>query len=283
MRIVRAPADVAQAFRAAQAEAAAAFGVPDVYVERYVEGPRHIEIQVMADSKGSVVHLGERECSIQRRHQKLVEEAPSAALSAELRERLCEVGVQAMKRIGYHNVGTLEFLLEPARGQVYFMEMNTRVQVEHTVTEEVTGVDIVREQILIAAGQKLSFQAPLQPRGHAIEVRINAEHPETFAPSPGKITALHIPGGLGVRVDTHIYSQYVVPPNYDSLLAKLIVHGPTRPAAIARLKRALGEFVVEGIHTNLAFHRRLVEHPEYIAGNIDTGFLERMGETPTRA
>jgi acetyl-CoA carboxylase biotin carboxylase subunit len=276
MKIVEGPGRLGQLVATARAEALAAFGNPDVYVERYVVRPRHIELQVVADAHGNVAHLGERECSIQRRHQKLVEEAPSAVLSPELRQRFCDIGTEAMKRLGYRNVGTLEFLLEPARGEFYFMAMNTRVQVEHTVTEMVTGVDIVREQILIALGEKLSMRGPLKPRGHAIEVRVNAEHPETFAPSPGKITALHLPGGFGVRVDTHIYDQYVVPPNYDSLLAKLIVHAPDRRQAIARLKRALGEFVVEGIETNLAFHRRLVDHPEYIAGTVDTGFLERL-------
>jgi acetyl-CoA carboxylase biotin carboxylase subunit len=276
MKIVDGPSRLVQQVMTARAEALAGFGNPDVYIERYVVRPRHIELQVVADEHGNVAHLGERECSIQRRHQKLVEEAPSAVLPPALREKLAQIGTTAMKKLGYHNVGTLEFLLEPGRGELYFMEMNTRVQVEHTVTEEVTGIDIVREQLLIAAGQKLSFESPITPRGHAIEVRINAEHPETFAPSPGKITALHIPGGLGVRVDTHIYSQYVVPPNYDSLLAKLIVHGPTRAQAIARLKRALAEFVVEGIDTNLAFHRRLVDHPDFLAANVDTGFLERL-------
>jgi acetyl-CoA carboxylase biotin carboxylase subunit len=260
----------------ARAEAQAAFGNPDVYVERYVTRPRHIEMQVIADKLGHYEHLGERECSIQRRHQKLVEEAPSPALDDSMREKLGKVAVKAIESIGYFSVGTLEFLYEEERNAFYFMEMNTRIQVEHTVTEEVTGVDLLREQILVALGGELPFRGGLRPRGHSIELRINAEHPVTFAPSPGKITALHLPGGLGVRVDTHIYDQYVVPPNYDSLLAKLIVHAPDRKMAIARLKRCLAEFIVEGIHTNIDFHKRLVDHPDFIAGKLDTGFIARM-------
>jgi acetyl-CoA carboxylase biotin carboxylase subunit len=195
-----------------------------------------------------------------------------------VRAKFGEIAIKAISSIGYHSVGTLEFLYEEARGQFYFMEMNTRIQVEHTVTEMVTGLDLVREQILLAMGEKLSFSGPLKPRGHSIEVRVNAEDPVTFAPSPGKITALHVPGGFGVRVDTHIYDQYVVPPNYDSLLAKLIVHAEDRPMAVRRLKRALGEFVVEGIQTNIPFHLRLVDHPDFQAAKFDTGFLARMAE-----
>ncbi len=278
MKIVDGPARLGQLLQMARSEAQAAFGNPDVYVERYITRPRHIEMQVIGDMHGHHAHLGERECSIQRRHQKLVEEAPSIALSEEMRAKLGGIAVKAIASIGYHSVGTLEFLLEPETGSFFFMEMNTRIQVEHTVTEMVTGVDLLREQILLALGEKLSFSAPLKPRGHAIEVRVNAEDPDTFAPSPGRITALHIPGGLGVRVDTHVYDQYVVPPFYDSLLAKLIVHAEDRPAAVRRLRRCLDEFIVEGIKTNIPFHRRLVDHPDFQAGKIDTHFLARMAE-----
>jgi acetyl-CoA carboxylase, biotin carboxylase subunit len=277
MKIVEGPDRFGALLANARAEAQAAFGNPDVYVERYVTKPRHIEMQVIADKLGHYEHLGERECSIQRRHQKLVEEAPSPALDELMREKLGKVAVKAIESIGYFSVGTLEFLYEEERNAFYFMEMNTRIQVEHTVTEEVTGIDLLREQILVALGGELPFRGGLRPRGHSIELRINAEHPVTFAPSPGKITALHLPGGLGVRVDTHIYDQYVVPPNYDSLLAKLIVHAPDRKMAIARLKRCLHEFIVEGIHTNIDFHKRLVDHPDFIAGKLDTGFIARMG------
>jgi acetyl-CoA carboxylase, biotin carboxylase subunit len=276
MKIVEGPQRLGQLLNTARTEAQAAFANPDVYLERYVQRPRHIELQIVADTHGNVAHLGERECSIQRRHQKLVEEAPSISLPPALREHLTGVAVKAMQEIGYSSVGTLEFLYEESRSELYFMEMNTRIQVEHTVTEQVTGVDLVREQINIANGKPLSFTHPIAPRGHSIEVRINAEDSETFAPSPGRITALHIPGGLGVRVDTHIYDQYVVPPFYDSLLAKLIVHAADRPQALARLRRCLDEFIVEGISTNVAFHRRLVDHPDFQAGRIDTGFLARM-------
>ncbi|MSP16783.1 MAG: acetyl-CoA carboxylase biotin carboxylase subunit [Myxococcales bacterium] len=285
MKIVEGPERFAAQLQAARSEAQAAFSNPDVYVERYVNRPRHIEVQVIGDRHGQHAHLGERECSIQRRHQKLVEEAPSVALTDAARTKLCDLAVKAIRDIGYQSVGTLEFLYEPERGDdaFYFMEMNTRIQVEHTVTEMVTGLDLVREQLLIAAGDKLSFEGPLKPRGHSIEVRINAEDPVTFAPWPGKITAVHIPGGLGVRVDTHIYSQYEVPPHYDSLLAKLIVHGTDRPAAVCRLRRALDEFVIEGIRSNVAFHRRLVAHPDFVAGNFDTGFIARMTAEQDRA
>ena len=266
----------------ARAEALAGFGSSDVYLERYVQRPRHIEVQIIADGKGSVAALGERECSIQRRHQKLVEEAPSPALSDEERQQLLSLCEKAARHVGYANVGTMEFLYED--GQFYFMEMNTRIQVEHTVTEMVTGLDLVREMIKIAAGHPLSPSVleggRFRPRGHSIEVRVNAEDPDTFAPCPGRITALNLPGGLGVRVDTHIYEGYVVPPNYDSLLAKLIVHAEDREAAIRRLRRALDEFVVEGqntgVRTNLPFLRRLVDHPDFIAGRLDTHFLGRM-------
>jgi acetyl-CoA carboxylase, biotin carboxylase subunit len=263
----------------ARAEALAGFGSSDVYLERYVAAPRHIEVQVVADANGGVAALGERECSIQRRHQKLVEEAPSVAVTEAEREQLLSLCEKAIRGVRYSNVGTLEFLYE--RGNFYFMEMNTRIQVEHTVTEMVTGLDLVREQIRLAAGEPLSasFTGRFRPRGHAIECRINAEDPVTFAPSPGRITALNLPGGFGVRVDTHIYEGYVVPPQYDSLLAKLIVHAEDREAAIFRMRRALGEFVVEGVKTNLPFHRQLVEHADFVNGKLDTHFLDRFSPT----
>jgi acetyl-CoA carboxylase biotin carboxylase subunit len=275
MKIVHEPTRLVSDWNTGRAEALAAFGNPDMYMERYCERPRHIEVQVIGDSHGNVAHLGERECSIQRRHQKIIEEAPSAALDDEIRERLLGAAVKATRKIGYRSLGTLEFLLDQ-NGRFYFMEMNTRLQVEHPVTEMVTGLDLVREQVLIAAGEELSFSEPRRPRGHSIELRVNAEHPETFAPSPGRITALNVPGGLGVRVDTHIYEDYVVPPHYDSLLAKLIVHDDTRAGAIARARRCLDEFVVEGVHTNIPFHRQIVNHPEFRSGEFDTGFVGRL-------
>jgi acetyl-CoA carboxylase biotin carboxylase subunit len=276
MKIVKSRDKLLGQLELARAEALAGFGSSDVYLERYVEAPRHIEVQVVADGKGGVAILGERECSIQRRHQKLVEEAPSVALTDEEREKLMAICEKAMRSINYSNVGTMEFLYE--KGNFYFMEMNTRIQVEHTVTEMVTGLDLVREQIKLADGERLSptFVGRFRPRGHAIECRINAEDPVKFTPSPGRITALNLPGGFGVRVDTHIYEGYVVPPNYDSLLAKLIVHAEDRESAIRRLRRALGEFVVEGIQTNLDFHRRLIDHPDFMQGRLDTHFLERF-------
>ncbi len=260
--------------QAARSEAQAGFNNPTVYIERYIGKPRHIEVQVLGDGTTSMA-LGERECSIQRRHQKLVEEAPSVALDDATRADLLGIARKATAAIGYRTVGTLEFLLDEDK-RFYFMEMNTRIQVEHTVTEEVFGVDLVREQMKIAAGEPLRLRPDLRPRGHSIEVRVNAEDSVTFAPSPGLITALNLPGGIGVRVDTHIYANYRVPPTYDSLLAKLIVRGDNRPMAIARLRRALAEFVVEGPKTNIDFHRRLVEHPDFIAGRLDTHLVERM-------
>jgi len=274
MKIVTDRKRLVSDWQVARSEASAAFGNPDMYMERYCDRPRHIEVQVVADTHGNYTHLGERECSIQRRHQKLVEESPSLALTDETRAKLLATSVKAIETIGYHNVGTLEYLLDQ-EGQFYFMEMNTRLQVEHPVTEMVTGVDIVREQVLIAAGEKLSFQSR-RPRGHAIEMRVNAEDPDSFVPWPGKITGLNLPGGFGVRVDTHIYEGYVVPSHYDSLLAKLIVHDSTREAALRRARRCLDEFVVEGVRTNIPFHRRLVDHPQFRAGEFDTGFVARM-------
>jgi len=275
MKIVEDKARLPAQLAAARSEAAAGFGNPAVYLERYIGRPRHIEVQVLGDGERAIA-MGERECSIQRRHQKLVEEAPSVALDDARRADLLKIARKATESINYRTVGTLEFLLDEDKN-FYFMEMNTRIQVEHTVTEEVFGIDLVREQIRLAAGDPLRFPPDMRPRGHAIELRINAEDPVTFAPSPGRITALNLPGGLGVRVDTHIYQQYVVPSHYDSLLAKLIVHAENRPAALARLRRALAEFVVEGCKTNLDFHRRLLANADFVAGRLDTHLIERMG------
>ncbi|HET6611852.1 MAG TPA: acetyl-CoA carboxylase biotin carboxylase subunit [Kofleriaceae bacterium] len=277
MKIVRDPKRLVIDWGTARAEAYASFGNEAVYMERFCEHPRHIEIQVVGDSHGNAIHLGERECSIQRRHQKLIEEAPSAALDDDARARLTQVAVRAVRTLGYQSLGTLEFLYDED-GQFYFMEMNTRLQVEHPVTELVTGTDLVREQIRIAAGDKLSIDEPRRPRGHAIELRINAEDPETFAPSPGQISALNLPGGLGVRVDTHIYEGYKVPPFYDSLLAKLIIYDDSRQAALRRVNRCLEELVIEGVKTNIPFHRRLVNHPDFRSGNFDTNFVTRLLE-----
>ena len=274
MKVVEDRARLSAQLAAARSEAQAGFGNPAVYLERYIERPRHIEVQVLGDGSRAI-SLGERECSIQRRHQKLVEEAPSVALDDARRAELLEVARQATEAIGYKTVGTLEFLLDEDK-RFYFMEMNTRIQVEHTVTEEVFGVDLVREQMRLAAGESLKLSSHIRPRGHAIELRVNAEDPNTFAPSPGRITALNLPGGLGVRVDTHIYSNYVVPPHYDSLLAKLIVRAENRPNALSRLRRALSEFVVEGCKTNLDFHRRLMANADFVAGRLDTHLVERL-------
>ena len=285
MKIIHDRTHLAAQLVTAAAEAQAGFGNAGVYLERYVQAPRHIEVQVIGDGQGGAVALGERECSIQRRHQKLVEEAPACVLSEDERRALLQQVGAAVAKLGYLSVGTLEFLFErdeEGRARFYFMEMNTRIQVEHTVTEMVTGLDLVRAQIRLAQGMPLAqvlgavaTREP-KPRGHSIEVRINAEDPVTFTPCPGRITGLHLAGGPGVRVDTHIYEGYVVPPNYDSLLAKLIVHDEDRPAAIRRMRRALDECVIEGIKTNLDFHRRLFVHPDFVAGKLDTRFTERM-------
>jgi acetyl-CoA carboxylase biotin carboxylase subunit len=276
MRIVRAPADLAQAFRAAQAEAAAAFGVPDVYVEKYVEGPRHVEIQVMADSKGSVVHLGERECSIQRRHQKIIEEAPSPVVNEKLRRRMGRTAVEAAAAVQYVNAGTVEFLVDKD-GSFYFMEMNTRIQVEHGVTELVTGRDLVKEQILVAAGEPLSFaQKDVTFNGHALECRINAEDPVTFVPSPGTIRHFNLPGGPGVRIDTFAHEGCEISPYYDSMIGKLMTHGRDRKEAIARMRRSLEVMVVEGIRTNIPLHLRIMDDPDFQAGRLDTRFMDRF-------
>ncbi|MCG8469929.1 MAG: acetyl-CoA carboxylase biotin carboxylase subunit [Gemmatimonadetes bacterium] len=262
-------------FTVARNEAEANFGNPTVYLEKLVERPRHVEIQVLGDRHGSVVHLGERDCSIQRRHQKLIEEAPSPSVTPELREAMGAAAVKGARAIGYHGAGTVEFLLAPD-GQFYFMEMNTRIQVEHPVTELVTSTDLIKEQIRVAAGEKLALREPPPLVGHSIECRINAEDPEQgFRPSPGTITTFHAPGGPGVRVDTHIYDGYVVPPFYDSMLAKLVVHGTTRDEARRRAYHALEEFILEGIHSTIPFLRQVLAHPDFVSGDVDTGFVER--------
>ncbi len=274
MRIVRSEDELGTALEAASTEAAAAFKNGDVYIERYIERPRHIEIQVLADEQGDCIHLGERECTIQRRHQKLLEEAPSPVLSPALREKMGTAAVAACKKIGYSSAGTFEFLLDED-DRFYFMEMNTRIQVEHPVTEMVTLADIVRNQIRIAEGEPLGYtQDEVQINGHAIECRINAEDPETFTPSPGHITAFNLPGGPGVRVDTAAYPGYTVPPFYDSMIAKVIVHARTRDLAIARMRRALGAMVIEGIKTTIPLHLKIMDDPDFQAGNFSTKFME---------
>ena len=278
MRIVREAKDLSGAFRAAQAEATAAFGVPDLYIEKFIDQPRHIEIQVMADQRGNIVSLHERECSIQRRHQKLIEEAPSPAalMNEKLRRRMGKTATDAAAAVNYSNAGTIEFLLDAA-GNYYFMEMNTRIQVEHGVTELVTGRDLVKEQILVAAEQALSFrQADIVLSGHALECRINAEDPRTFAPSPGLIKHFWAPGGPGIRVDTFAHEGCEVPPHYDSMVAKLMTYGRDRTEAIARMRRALDAMVVEGIKTTIPLQRQLMDDGDFIAGKLDTGFMERF-------
>jgi acetyl-CoA carboxylase, biotin carboxylase subunit len=276
MRIVRNQAELLPALPAARHEAEVAFNNPAVYIEKYIEVARHIEIQVLGDTSGNVVHLGERECSIQRRHQKLIEESPSPALTPALRQAMGDAAVQACREIGYVNAGTMEFLLD-AEKNFYFMEMNTRIQVEHPVTELVTNTDLVREQILIAAGYPLEFeQEEIVFSGHAIECRINAESPTTYAPSPGLITTLNLPGGPGVRIDTAAYPGWIVPPHYDSLIAKLIVHHRTRDMAIARMQRALEAFIVEGIETSIPLDQRILADADFRAGKLSTKFMERF-------
>ena len=276
MRIVRSEQELAGHLETAQAEALAAFKNGSVYIERYVERPRHIEIQVLADEHGNCIHLGERECTIQRRHQKLLEEAPSPVITPEQRAKMGAVAVNACKEIGYTSAGTFEFLLDED-GSFYFMEMNTRIQVEHPVTEMVTLADIVRNQIKIAEGEDMCYeQEDLQIVGHSIECRINAEDPEKFTPSPGKITAFNIPGGPGVRVDTAVYPGYVVPPYYDSMIAKLIVHARTRELAIARMQRALDVMVVEGIKTTIPLHKKIMADEKFRAGDFSTKFMEEF-------
>ncbi len=275
MRIVHSAAEIVSQFQTAHEEAERAFGDGSIYLEKYLTEPRHIEFQVFGDHHGNVIHLGERECSIQRRHQKLIEESPSPALTPELRAEMGEAAVALCRNVGYENAGTIEFLLDSDR-RFYFMEMNTRIQVEHPVTEMVTGIDLVKLQIQVAAGEKLGLPSGLKPRGHAIECRINAENPDTFAPSPGPLKTFHLPGGPGTRVDTHGYEDYVIPPHYDSLVAKLIVHDRSRKEAIARMLRALDFFVVEGIQTSIPLHKKIVRDPDFIAGNLSTRFMERF-------
>ena len=277
MRIIRSETELPALYSAAQAEAAAAFGNGDLYMEKYVEHPRHIEFQILADEHGKVVSLGERECSIQRRHQKLLEESPSTQVTPELRKQIGEILSKTLSEIGYENAGTIEFLMDADR-RLYFIEMNTRIQVEHPVTEMVTDVDLVKAQIAIAMGEKMEsvLHGPIVHRGHAIECRINAEHPEKFTPSAGRITTFHPPGGTGVRIDTAAYAEGVIPPYYDSLIAKLVVRGKDREEAISRMSRALGMFIVEGVHTTIPLHRKILADPEFRAGNTDTTFIERF-------
>jgi acetyl-CoA carboxylase biotin carboxylase subunit len=275
MKVARDETELEDAWRLARTEARGAFGNDAVYLEKYLDRPRHIELQVLADRHGDVVHLGERDCSLQRRHQKMLEEAGSPALDAATRDRLGATVTKALRQLGYRNAGTLEFLYQD--GQFAFIEMNTRLQVEHPVTEMVCGIDLVREQIRIAAGERLGYgQSDITFNGHAIECRITAEDPETFVPTPGKVTVYHAPGGLGVRVDSALYTGCVVPPYYDSMVAKLIVHAPTRPEAIARMRRSLAEFAVVGIKTTLPLHQRIVEAPAFVAGDYTIHWLERF-------
>lgn len=279
MRVIRTAAELPALFQAAHTEAVNAFGNGDLYMEKFIERPRHIEFQVLADQHGNVMSLGERECSIQRRHQKLIEEAPSLMVTPKMREEIGRTLKRSLENVGYQNAGTVEFLMDED-GKLYFIEMNTRIQVEHPVTEMVTGIDLVKAQLRIAAGERLSSIVPeqVQIRGHAIECRINAEHPEKFTPSAGKITAFNVPGGNGVRVDTALYSEGVVPPYYDSLIAKLIVHGVDRDEAMLRMRRALGMFVVQGIHTTIPLHEKIFHDEEFITGKFDTKFMERFFE-----
>lgn len=275
MKVARNSQEMAKAYNTARSEAKAAFGDDAVYIEKYLEKPRHIEIQVIADSHGNVVHLGERDCSLQRRHQKVLEEAPSPAITSEQRAQIGDTVVKAIQNLGYLGVGTIEFLYE--NGEFYFIEMNTRLQVEHPVTEMITRIDLVKEQIRIAQGEKLSFTQEEVPFfGHSIECRINAEHPVTFAPSPGIIKEFHAPGGLGVRLDSAAYAGYMIPPYYDSLIGKLIVHGVTREECLLRLRRALGEMVIGGVETTLPLHQRLVDAEDVLTGNYDIHWLERF-------
>jgi acetyl-CoA carboxylase biotin carboxylase subunit len=280
MRVVRAAGELPHAVKTAQREAEAAFGVGDVYLEKYVESPRHIEFQILGDHNGSVVHLGERECSIQRRHQKLIEESPSPGLSEKMRRKMGSIVIDAAKAVQYTNAGTFEFLMDPD-GRFYFMEANTRLQVEHPVTEMVTGLDIVKEQIRIAAGEKLGFkQSEVTFTGHSIECRVNAEDPETFVPSPGVIRVFSVPGGPGVRLETCAHSECTISPYYDSMIAKVIVHGRDRAEAIARMKRTLEMTVIEGIKTTIPLHIRILSDPDFVAGKLSTAFMERFLARP---
>jgi acetyl-CoA carboxylase biotin carboxylase subunit len=281
MRVVSSSGELAHALETARQEADSAFGTPDVYVEKYVASPRHIEFQVLADQHGKVMHLGERECTIQRRHQKLVEESPSTRVSADLRREMGHRVVEALREVGYTNAGTVEFLMDED-ANLYFLEMNTRIQVEHAVTEMVTGIDLVKWQIGIAAGRPLDFPGETMGlRGHAIECRITAEDPETFAPSAGKITGFNGPGGTGVRLDTAAYAEAVIPPYYDSLIAKLVAHGSNRAEAINRMSRALDMFIIEGISTSVSLHQKIMADADFRAGNFDTHYLERFSRNGT--
>ncbi|HEY6291659.1 MAG TPA: ATP-grasp domain-containing protein, partial [Terriglobia bacterium] len=276
MRVVALAGEMSHAFETAQQEAQAAFGAPDVYIEKYVASPRHIEFQILADHHGKVVHLGERECTIQRRHQKLLEESPSTQISADSRREMGHSVVEALKQVGYTNAGTVEFIMDEKRN-LYFLEMNARIQVEHPVTEMVTGLDLVKRQIEIAAGQPLNMPGEtIGLRGHAIECRVTAENPETFAPSAGKITGFNTPGSTGVRLDTAAYAEAVIPPYYDSLIAKLVVHGSDRAEAISRMRRALEMFIIEGISTSIPLHQKIIADPDFRAGRFDTHFLEKF-------
>jgi acetyl-CoA carboxylase, biotin carboxylase subunit len=274
MRVVRAEASLLNAITLTQSEALAAFGNDQVYMEKFLERPRHIEFQVLADNYGNAIHLGERDCSMQRRHQKIIEEAPAPGLTAKQRRQMGERCIEAVRAVGYRSAGTLEFLYQD--NEFYFIEMNTRIQVEHPVTELITGIDLVKAQLMIASGEKLGYtQSDVQIRGHALECRINAEDARTFMPSPGPVRLWHAPGGPGVRVDSHLYSGYSVPPNYDSLIAKLITHGENRETAIARMRNALAELVVEGIKTNTALHQEILNHTAFRGGGLDIHYLER--------
>jgi len=276
MRVVHSRRELIPAFQTARMEAEKSFGSPKVYMEKLIERPRHIEFQVLGDRHGHVIHLGERECSIQRRHQKVIEESPSVAMDEQTRERMGRQIVEALERIGYSSAGTVEFLRDPS-GNLYFIEMNARIQVEHPVTEMVTGVDLVKSQIRLATGEKLGheFSGPIKAQGHAIECRVNAEDPDTFAPSPGRITAFRVPGGPGIRVDTAAHVDAVIPPYYDSLIAKLVAHGQDRAEAIARMRGALDGFVIEGVKTTIPLHKKILVDPDFIAGKFDTHFLEQ--------
>ena len=283
MRVVENSGELTTAYRMAQREAASAFGAPDLYLEKYLLRPRHIEFQVLADEHGNMLHLGERECSVQRRHQKIIEESPSTRLDEELRFRMGEAALRVARAVDYVSAGTVEFLVDAA-GKFYFLEMNTRIQVEHPVTEMITGLDLLFQQIRIAAGRELAFkQDEVVFRGHSIECRINAEDPFTFQPSPGKITAFHVPGGPGVRVDTAAYAEGVIPRYYDSMIAKVIVHAPHRKAAISRMKRALDMMIVEGIKTNISLHKRVLDDDDFVRGEIDTNFMRRYDPKERRS
>lgn len=279
MRVANTPEEFANSFRTAQKETQMAFGDNTMYIEHFVQRPRHIEFQILADQYGNVVHLGERDCSIQRNHQKMIEESPSVALSEDLRKRMGDAAVKAAKAAGYQNAGTIEFLLEKS-GNFYFMEMNTRIQVEHPVTEWVTGIDLIKEQIRIASGKKLSYtQEDIQLTGHAIECRINAENPaKGFRPSPGTITDMYLPGGKGIRIDSAIYSGYSIPPYYDSMVAKLIVWAKNRREAVRKMQSALGEVIIEGIDTNVDYQYEILNRPDYLSGDIDIEFIAENEE-----